>query len=168
MSNSISSFQFNIAIPDVPNPQGREADWRFAPFIIGLECLTKINQWQFRRGVAVPLEDSGVVYKEEPIGRVKGWDSEHWDDCVVVANRGWGDCDDLAPYLAAQIRELYGVHAECVLSYRFISRADMLAKGFPLHLTPTDGAFVIHVLVRLPNGNTLDPSKWLGMQGEAT
>lgn len=163
MRNSITPIQFNIALPDIPG--GRNADWRFLPFYLGLEFLTRINQWQFRRGIAVPLESSGVVYHEEPIGRVSGWDCEHWDDCVVVAKRGWGDCDDLGPYLAAQLRELYGVHAECVLSYRFISADEMRAAGFPSALIPSDGAFLTHVRVRLPDGTVLDPSEWLGMEG---
>ena len=111
----------------------------------------------------MPLEKSGVVYREEPIGRVKGWDCEHWDDCCVVASRGWGDCDDLGPWLAAQFRELYGVFAECVITYKWISPDDMRRAGIKASLIPKDGAFLVHVLVRLPNGMVLDPSEWLGM-----
>lgn len=153
-------FQFNIDVPDFPNPQGTEADGRFFPMTLGLEFLTRINQWHFRCGRAVPLEESGAVYREEPPG------PENWDDCITVARRKWGDCDDLAPYLCAQIRELYKVHAECVITYKFITSEDMLAKGYPAQFVPDDGCYLVHVLVRMPDGRELDPSKWLGMKGD--
>lgn len=154
----MTALQFNISLPDAVPGQGVAG--RFAPLMMCVETLTRINQWHFRRGAAVPLEESGAVYKPEPPGR------EDWDDCVKVASRGWGDCEDLAAYLCAQIRELEGVHAECVFKYRFVSAAEMRAQGYPSKHIPRDGIFLIHVLVRLPNGEVLDPSQWLGMEGE--
>lgn len=153
-----TALQFNLSLPDVKG--GENADHRFAPIIMALECLTKINQWHFRRGAAVPMESAGIRYQEEPPGR------EDWDDCIKVANRGWGDCEDLAAYLCAQLRELQGVDAECVIKYKFVSSEDMRRAGYKSNHIPRDGAFLIHVLVRLPNGAILDPSEMLGMKGE--
>lgn len=155
-----TSLQFNIALPDVENPYGHAADWRFAPIIMCLETLTKINQWHFRRGAAITLAEANVRYQEEPPGR------EDWDDCITVANRGWGDCEDLAAYLAAEFRERHGIHAECVIYHQFISADEMRSNNYPEEYIPHDGVFLIHVLVRLPNGMVLDPSKWLGMEGD--
>lgn len=47
-----------------------------------------------------PLYSSGVRYKEEPLS----WDNEHFDSIPVVLERKWGDCDDLAPWRAAELR----------------------------------------------------------------
>lgn len=154
----MTALQFNLTLPGVT--PGEDVSARFAPIVMALETLTRVNQWHFRRGEAIPLEESGAVYKAEPPGR------EDWDDCMIVARRGWGDCEDLAAYLCAQIRELYGIHAECVIRQKFISSAVMRAQGYPLAHVPRDGIFLIHVLVRLPNGEVLDPSEWLGMDGE--
>ena len=101
---------------------------------------------------------SGIRYQEEPPGR------EDWDDAPTVAARGWGDCEDLAAYLAAELRETHGVAAECVIKYRYITASEVRNQNYPI--APKDGIFLIHVLVRLPDGRVVDPSKWLGMKGE--
>lgn len=153
-----TALQFNMQLPEVR--VGDDASHRFAPILMCLETLTRVNQWHFRRGEAIPLEESGAVYKAEPPGR------EDWDDCMIVAKRGWGDCEDLAAYLCAQLRELEGVPAECVIRHQFISSQEMREQGYPAKHVPRDGIYLIHVLVRLPNGVVLDPSEWLGMDGE--
>lgn len=155
----MTALNFNISLPSV-HPSEGDPSYRFAPILMCLETLTRVNQWHFRRGAAIPLADSGAVYQEEPPGK------EDWDDCIKVAKRGWGDCEDLAAYLAAEFRELHGVHAECVIRVKYISADDMRAQGYPARHIPRDGVYLIHVLVRLPNGEVLDPSKWLGMRGE--
>lgn len=151
-----TNLQLRISLPNVKGPG---AEWRFAPLMIALECLTRINQWQFRRGVVPPLMESGVIYKEEPPGR------EDWDDAVMVANRGWGDCEDLAAYYAAELRELNGIDAECVIKNRLISPSEMRTSGYRGKV-PSDGIYLIHVMVRLPDGRIIDPSALLGMKGE--
>jgi len=148
----MTSLQFNIQLPKTTGK------WRFTPLLIALECLTRINQWQFRRGIVPPLMSAGVRYQEEPPGR------EDWDDAVTVANRGWGDCEDLAAYLCAELRELHGIAAECVIKFRHISPEEIRAKNYPV--TPRDGIFLVHCMVRAPNGRIIDPSKLLGMKGE--
>lgn len=147
----MTNLQFRISLPE-----SRDGS-RFAPILIALECLTRINQWQFRRGVVPPLFQSGVVYKEEPPGR------EDWDDAVTVSQRGWGDCEDLAAYLAAELRE-NGVHAECVIKYKFIPSSQLRSSGF--RARTKNGLYLVHVMVRLPDGRIIDPSKLLGMRGE--
>ena len=146
------ALNFNIQLPEEPG------GWRFAPLLIALESLTRINQWHFRRGAVPPLFSSGVIYKEEPPGR------EDWDDAPTVAGRGWGDCEDLAAYLAAELRELHDVPAECVIKFRYFTPQEVKASGYPRR--PKNGIYLIHVMVRLPNGAIVDPSKMLGMKGE--
>lgn len=46
-----------------------------------------------------PLYRSGVRYREEP----QSWELEHFDTIPVVQGRKWGDCDDLAPWRAAEL-----------------------------------------------------------------
>lgn len=150
-----TSLNFRLALPHV---KGEGSEWRFGPLLICLECLTRVNQWHFRRGVVPPLFSAGVRYQEEPPGR------EDWDDAVTVAGRGWGDCEDLAAYLAAELREVHGIPAECVIKSKFITTAELKAQGYPI--IPDEGIFLIHVMVRLPDGRVIDPSKLLGMKGE--
>ena len=152
----MTALNFRIQLPEV---KGEGSEWRFAPILIALEALTRINQWHFRRGVVPPLMSAGVRYQEEPPGR------EDWDDALTVAGRGWGDCEDLAAYYAAELRENHGIGAECVIKHKFISREEMLRSGYQGRI-PMDGIFLVHVMVRLPNGRVIDPSKILGMKGE--
>lgn len=147
----MTKLQFCIHLPD----GGQE---RFAPLIIALESLTQINQWHLQQ-IALPcLYDSGVVYQEEPPGR------EDWCDAPTVLSQGWGDCEDLAAYRCAELREM-GVDAECVIKYRFITQENCRKAGYPKHLIPSDGIYLVHVMVRHPDGTIECPSKILGMKG---
>lgn len=106
-----------------------------------LEASTLANQHLLTMGEAPPIEDAiraGVRWKPEPFS-----DGEHFDLAPVAAARGWGDCDDLAPWLAADLR----------------LRGDRGAKAFAKQTGPQRW----HALVRTGDGEILDPSKWAGM-----
>lgn len=66
-----------------------------------LEAVTRTNEVLLDKG-RVPLASeaiaAGVRWKPEPPG------DEHFDHAATVVARGWGDCDDLAPYQAASLR----------------------------------------------------------------
>ena len=146
----MTRLTFRIQLPD------RNEAGRFAPILMALETLTRINQWQFQRGLAVPLFTSGCVYREEPPGE------ENWDDAPTCAARGWGDCEDLCAWYVAELRELHGVPAECTLKTKLITPEELRAKNYPV--IPPKGIFLIHVLVRMPDGSIIDPSALLGMK----
>ena len=106
-----------------------------------LEASTLANQHLLTMGEAPSIEDAiraGVRWKPEPFS-----DGEHFDLAPVAAARGWGDCDDLAPWLAADLR----------------LRGDRGAKAFAKQTGPQRW----HALVRTGDGEILDPSKWAGM-----
>jgi hypothetical protein len=147
----MTSLNLRIQLPHA-------GEGRFTPLLIALECLTRINQWHFQRGAAVSLKDSKAIYKEEAPGK------EDWNDALTVASQGYGDCEDLAAYLCAELRELHGVNATCVIRQKFFTPAMLRSAGYPV--VPRDGFFLVHCLVRLPDGRVLDPSKTLGMRGD--
>jgi hypothetical protein len=80
---------------------------------------------------------AGLRWRPEPFA-----DGEHFDLGAVAARRGWGDCDDLAPWLVAEMRRA-GVAARPVV-YR-------------------SGPGRYHVVVRDGDGRIHDPSRWAGM-----
>ena len=67
--------------------------------------LLEINRLMHRKSggrvpLIPPLYRSGVVYKEEP----QSWDLEHFDCIPAILDRKWADCDDAAPWRAAELR----------------------------------------------------------------
>ncbi len=104
------------------------------------------------------LYRSGVVYKEEPTN----WALEHFDTIPAALKRKWVDCDDAAPWRAAELR-FTGEDP----------RANIMVKWKPL----PDGKKLYHVVVRRSNirradgfqffkdarGFYEDPCKVLGM-----
>lgn len=67
-----------------------------------LEGVTRLDEKLVRSG-AVPTfararKERGIRWKPEPPG------GEHFDHAALVLDRGWGDCDDLAPWHAASLR----------------------------------------------------------------
>lgn len=127
-------MRIRLAIPDhLVTPEALEA---------ALEATTLANESAIVRGEVPALTDAiskGVRWKPEPFT-----DGEHFDLSHQVAARGWGDCDDLAPWLAGELR----------------------ASGDDPDARPRvyqSGRNRWHVVVQTGDGKILDPSKWAGM-----
>jgi hypothetical protein len=115
------------------------------PATIGptLESVTRLNQAFLREGL-VPrlstlLRRRKVRWAPEPRGH-----GEHFDAADTVVARGWGDCDDLAPYWAAELRE---------------TGADPHARV----TIKRTGPHRWHAVVRRSDGSIDDPSAAAGM-----
>lgn len=107
-----------------------------------LEATTRANQALIANGEAPLIQDAikdGLRWKPENFG-----DGEHFDLSTEAAVRGWGDCDDLAPWLAGQLR----------------LQGDAGARAF----TKQSGPGRYHALVMTGSGEVIDPSIWAGMR----
>ena len=109
-----------------------------------LDVTHAINvAWLQRHPEAPRLYDSGIRYRREPRGGIDTAENEErfltWPSMLVAR---FGDCDDLAPALSAELEVRDGIPARPV--------AVRVRLGY-------------HVLVLLPDGSTLDPSRQLGM-----
>lgn len=106
-----------------------------------LEGLVRMNQQQIRvaarEGRPVPSVYRAGVHWQRDHG-------ETWDTIQIVRQRGYGDCEDLASWRAAELRE----------------------RGIPAHAvvrrSNTPGV-AWHAVVQWPNGQIEDPSAKLGM-----
>lgn len=128
-------MRIRVAIPDS----------LVGPSTIGptLESVTRLNQALLRQGL-VPrlstlLRRGKVKWRPEPRGH-----GEHFDAADTVTARGWGDCDDLAPFWAAELRET-GEDP----------RASVTIKR--------TGSHRWHAVVRRSDGSIDDPSAAAGM-----
>ena len=65
-----------------------------------LEAVTRIDEQLLAAGQVPPFDPHNpqVRWRPEPYGE------EHFDNAGIVLGRGWGDCDDLAPWRAASLR----------------------------------------------------------------
>lgn len=122
--------------------RSRMLAWAIKPL---LEGNVRVNQLFLRTHPTTPwLYESGVVYKNEP----KGQGYEEFALIPTVHERGWGDCDDLAPWRCAELRERAGEHAKIRVQW----------KKHP------NGQKMFHIVVRRANGDIEDPSRVLGMR----
>lgn len=105
-----------------------------------LEATTRLDESLLKKGVVPPFRTAvnAVRWKPEPPG------DEHFDHAAVVLGRGWGDCDDLAPWHAASLR---------------VTGEDPGAKAFVKRSGPNRW----HAVVQRSNGKVDDPSKEAGM-----
>lgn len=116
-----------------------------SPVTLGaaLEAATRLGTVELSKGKAPPLREAiarGVRWRREPPGQ------ESFDPPSVVWGRRWGDCDDLAPWRAAELR---------------VTGEDPRAKAIALRSGP--GTW--HAIVQRSNGTREDPSLWAGMPG---
>lgn len=87
-----------------------------------------------------PLYRSGVRYEQEPLR--DGKRQERWLTPDQVYAQRWGDCEDLAAWRAAELRQ----------------------RGIPARAVAIrTGAKKFHAVVRWPDGSIEDPSRLLGM-----
>lgn len=115
-------------------------DWRLFPpnqdhklsqqkLLYALEAMVRANQEELKAHPQIPLlYESGVVYQQEPKGH------EDWADIPTVLKQRWGDCEDLAAWLVAELRSVWGIPARPFLRFR-----------------KKDGNYHYHALLILPN-----------------
>lgn len=130
-------MRIKLAVPDqLDDHERREA------LNAALEAVTISNEGMISRGLAPKItgliKAGKVKWKPEPPG------DEHFDLVTTVAKRGWGDCDDLAPAYAGQLRA---------------TGVDPGARAFVRKSGPERW----HALVRRSDGSVEDPSKAAGM-----
>ncbi len=127
-------MRIRLAIPDhLVTPQALEA---------ALEATSLANEQAILHGEVPPLSEAirkGVRWKPEPF-----LDGEHFDLAHQVLGRKWGDCDDLAPWLAGELRATGQDDGAVPRVYK-------------------TGKNRWHVVVQTSDGEILDPSKWAGM-----
>lgn len=105
-----------------------------------LEALVYRDQRQLARGHFPPLYQAGVRYRREP-------GANHWQTAREVLAARSGDCEDLAAWRVAELRES-GEDRKAYCMIRHGGRPGLW-----------------HILVRRGDGSTEDPSKILGMKG---
>jgi hypothetical protein len=128
----------NICVP-VAGATGLEA---------ALECLVALDRVYLRTHPQCPgIYDAGIRYLRDADGASQETPpSELWltvPDCIAS---GGADCKVLAAWRVAELRERHGEHARCVLSRH---------------------GRLWHVRVARSDGTIEDPSRILGMGGEA-
>lgn len=106
-----------------------------------LESVTRVNEQLIASG-RVPLATDaikmGARWSPEPAGE------ESFDHAGLVMGRGWGDCDDWAPWQAASLH---------------VTGEDPGARPDSIQTGPN----AWHAIVRRSNGTIDDPSAWAGM-----
>lgn len=109
-----------------------------------LEGVTRLDQELIKNGTVPPFRELAdrVRWKPEPPGQ------EHFDHAGVVARRGWGDCDDLAPWHAASLR---------------VTGEDRGARA----IVRRSGPKRWHCIVKRSDGSIDDPSIEAGMPAPA-
>lgn len=127
-------MRIRLAIPDhLITPEILEA---------ALEATTLANQAAIENGEAPLLTEAiskGLKWQEEPFV-----DGEHFDLAPTAAKRKWGDCDDLGPWLAGELRATGDDPG---------ARTRILRTGRKRW----------HAVTETSDGQILDPSKWAGM-----
>lgn len=104
-----------------------------------LEGVTRLDEALIKAGTPTFAESVGAVkWRPEPPG------DEHFDHAAKVLQRGWGDCDDLAPWHAASLR---------------VTGEDPGATAIVRRSGPTRW----HAVVQRSDGSIEDPSREAGM-----
>ena len=121
--------------------------------LVLFKALVKVNQiYLASHPDTIQLYDSDVVYQPE-------FGTEEWQDIPTTLERGFGDCEDLAAYRVAELRN-QGIKANPHIRWRMV-----------------DGSYRFHALVKWPDthewksgrrvlvkGRVEDPSLRLGMR----
>lgn len=108
-----------------------------------LKALTLCDvDWLREHKEAPLLYKSGVHYEEEAPGR------DDWQDIPTTLAMGYGDCEDLACWRAAELQVRYGIRAWPTFLWRRRPR----------------GGLLYHIQVLHPDGRVEDPSRRLGMR----
>jgi hypothetical protein len=118
--------------------------------LVLLKALVNTNQIYLRSHPDTPdLYDTDITYQPE-------FDTEEWQDIPTTLERHFGDCEDLAAFRCAELREKFGVKADPFIRWRKIGKS-----------------YRFHALVKWPDkivngklvkGRIEDPSRRMGMR----
>lgn len=130
------TFDVKLFLNDADTPRSRKV-------LLGLmEALCYANLlWLIDHPLTPKLYASGVQYQAEE-------NTEVWQDIPTMLNSRFGDCEDLACWRVAELRNA-GIKAHPYLKWRLAGPR----------------ASTYHATVRLPDGRIEDPSAALGMNG---
>lgn len=152
-----------IVTMDIPRPdyvnlitQGHRGP--FFPLLTMLNASADINEWMMKQKRYPLLYESGVRYKEQ----LPGPKGEEFLNCEQVLQRRFCDCDQIAPYRAAELRVRFGIPARPCIRWKWVLVTEpAMLKQFrqkkPFKL------MLVHVLVccpylpRLPGHWSFDP-----------
>jgi len=168
---------------DIPRPdevnlalQGERGP--FGPLLILLNASTDVNEWSMRQRDYKPLLKSGVRYRPESPKSLQER-GEEFASVDTVYERGWGDCDDLAPIYAAELRVRHDILAKPCIRWKWMHVPTGEAVRLKLITTrrarqlqrPFVDVLLVHVLTAysLDRGDTwtvCDPCIALGMKGD--
>jgi hypothetical protein len=129
--------------------RGKTSGWLHRSRTLGLaikailDAQVRINQIYLSTHHVPPLYKAGVRYENEPDNGI-----EEFACIEPVLKRGWGDCDDLAPWLCAELRN-QGENAKIRIQWK----------------RQPSGRKLFHIVVRRGDGTIEDPSRILGMGG---
>lgn len=129
-------MRIRLAVPEQLHPDDAEPALNAA-----LEAVTRASEPMIASGAWPTFHEGlkrGVRWKPEPPG------DEHFDLAPTVLKRGWGDCDDLAPWHAATLRA---------------DGRDPAARAVVLRSGPKRW----HAVVQRSDGRIDDPSRAAGM-----
>ena len=118
---------------EIPSPVDAKALNIFVRALCAYDVL-----WLERHPEAPDLYNSGVRYRTQPLG------VERFKPVPLILAQGNADCDQLAPWRAAELRVRHGIKA----------MPEVKKMGQALY----------HVFVRLPDGSAEDVSAHLGMK----
>jgi hypothetical protein len=107
-----------------------------------LEAVTRVDHAMIEAGEAPAFHPRHARWRPENFGE------EHFDHAGIVVQRGWGDCDDLAPWRAASLRA---------------SGEDPGAVAIAV----PSGPDMYHAIVRRSDGSNDDPSVAAGMKAKS-
>lgn len=131
----ISSIRFSVNLFISREPEEIERSKRAMLYL--MEALVRVNMGHLLIRDGIPtLYKSGVLYRREG--------AENWKDIPTLMLDAHGDCEDLACWRVAELRNA-GIAASPHIRWR------------------TEGKY--HALVKHPDGRIEDPSLALGMGG---
>ena len=123
--------------------RSRMLAWAIKPLC---EALVRIDQLYLVAHPNTPmLYESGVRYQNEP----RGQPFEEFAPIPTLLGRKWGDCDDLAPWRAAELRVRGKENASIRVQWKRVG---------------PNREKLFHIVVRRANGAIEDPSRILGMR----
>lgn len=140
-----------LMVPIFANNSPKELEFSEKALQAGVEGLMLQDMaWLDVHPETPDLYQSGVIYKPELHREINGRTTEYgedWQTIPYVLYYGYGDCEDLGAWRAAELNQKYHIRALPDVKVRQLD----------------NGRWRAHVRVRWPDGTIEDPSAKLGM-----
>ena len=145
--DALNAYRITFVSKLFRGPKDADASHRVLQILLDALCACNVSYLQDHPETPLLYSSDLITKKPRVHYELEEAGNENWQDIPTTLELGYGDCEDLACWRAAEL----------------IVREKILARPTFTFKLRKNGGVLYHIIVKKPDGSIEDPSRRLGM-----